>query len=186
MMTACAAWMLQGCGGGKTNSTTAADSSNSAKMSDSTNGPAIATDESDAKFAVDAANGGMAEVALGKLAQQQGTNAQVKDFGGMMVTDHSKANDELMALAKSKNITLPDSVSNDKKQAMMDLSKKTGADFDKSYVDMMIEGHQKTISLFEDEAANGKDADLKAFANKTLPTIKAHLNHIQSIHNSMK
>lgn len=187
MMMACAAWMLQSCGNGaKNNSTASADSANAAKMSDSTAGTTTVADPADAKFAVDAANGGMAEVALGKLAQQQANNAKVKDFANMMVTDHSKANDELMALAKSKNITLPDSVSNDKKQEMMDLSKKTGADFDKDYVDKMIEGHQKTISLFEDESKNGKDADLKAFADKTLPTIKMHLTHIQAIHDGMK
>ena len=185
MMTACAASILPGCGGAQTNSTSAADSANAANMSDSSS-MAMTTDNSDAKFAVDAANGGMAEVALGKLAQQQATSAAVKDFANMMVTDHSKANDELMALAKSKNITLPDSVSNDKKDAMMDLSKKTGADFDKAYVDMMIDGHKKTIDLFEDESKNGKDADIKAFADKTLPTIKMHLTHIQSIHDSMK
>ena len=185
MMTACAAWMLQSCSGTKTNSTAAADSANSANMSDSSH-MAMTTEETDAKFAVDAANGGMAEVALGKLAQQQATSAAVKDFANMMVTDHSKANDELMALAKSKNITLPDSVSNDKKQAMMDLSKKTGADFDKAYVDMMVDDHKSTISLFEDESKNGKDADIKAFADKTLPTLRTHLTHIQSIHDGMK
>lgn len=186
MIAACAAWLLQSCGGAQTNSTTAADSANAAKMSDTASAPAMTTDDVDAKFAVDAANGGMAEVAVGKLAQQKATNARVKDFANMMVADHSKANDELMALAKSKNITLPDSVSNDKKQAMMDLSQKSGADFDKAYVDMMVDGHQKTIALFEDESKNGKDADIKAFVDKTLPTIRMHLSHIQSIHDSMK
>jgi putative membrane protein len=189
LMAACAAWMLQGCSNGaKTNSTSSADSANAAKMSDTTASGATTTaaDPVDAKFAVDAANGGMAEVALGNLAKQQATNAKVKDFADMMVTDHTKANNELMALAKTKNITLPDSVSNDKKAAMTDLSKKTGADFDKAYVDMMIDGHQKTINLFEDESKNGKDADIKAFADKTLPTIKMHLSHIQAIHDAMK
>lgn len=186
MLTACAAWMLQSCSNGaKTNSTSAADSANAAKMSDTTASKSDST-ATDAKFAVDAANGGMTEVQVSKLALQQATNAKVKDFANMMVTDHTKANDELMALAKSKNITLPDSVSNDKKSAMMDLSKKTGSDFDKAYVDMMVDDHQKTISLFEDESKNGKDADIKAFADKTLPTLKMHLSHIQAIHDAMK
>jgi putative membrane protein len=198
LMTAlCAAVIMQSCGGGaKTNSTDKADSANTAKVdsakSDSskkdstTAGATTVSSDADAKFAVDAANGGMAEVALGKLAQEKTANAQVKEFANMMVKDHGKANDELMALAKSKNITLPATVSDDKQKAMADLSKKTGADFDKAYVSDMVDGHKKTIDLFEDEVKNGKDADLKAFATKTLPTIKMHLGHIEEIQKTVK
>jgi putative membrane protein len=192
LMALCAAWMIQSCGGGaKTNSTDKADSANTPKVDsskkDSTNASTTTVgSDADAKYAVDAANGGMAEVALGKLAQQKATNPKVKDFADMMVTDHSKANAELMALAKSKNITLPTTVSDEKQKEMTELSKKAGADFDKAYVDAMIDGHKKTIDLFEDEAKNGKDPDLKAFAAKTLPTIKMHLTHIQGIKDGMK
>lgn len=190
MITLCAAWMLQSCGGQKT-STEKADSANAAKMDtnkmDSTAvKPGITVDSTDAKFAVEAANGGMAEVAVAKLAQQKATNAKVKDFANMMVTDHSKANEELMALAKSKNITLPATVTPDKQKEMDDLNKKTGADFDKAYVDAMVDGHKKTVDLFEDGAKNVKDPDLQAFINKTLPTIKMHLQHVQEIQKGMK
>lgn len=186
MMALCAAWMVQSCGGHKTDSTAKADSANSAKMSDTTKGTAITTDSADAKYAVNAADGGMAEVALAKLAQQKTSNAKIKEFADMMVTDHSKANDELMALAKSKNITLPATVSADNQKAMDDLSKKSGADFDKAYVNMMVDGHKKAADLFDDESKNGNDPDLKVFAAKTLPTIKVHLTHIQDIQNGMK
>lgn len=187
-----AAWILQGCSGGKTSSTDKADSANavkvdSAKSGDSTSKiAAITVEKADADFAVAAANGGMAEVALGKLAQTKTTNAKVKEFADMMVADHGKANDELMALAKSKNITLPGTISNDKQKEMDELNKKNSAEFDKAYVDAMVEGHKKTISLFEDESKNGKDPDLKAFVDKTLPTIKMHLQHIESIKAGMK
>lgn len=185
------AWMLQSCGGPQT-STEKADSTNAAKMDSSAPAdstavkPGITVDETDAKFAVDAANGGMAEVALGKLALTKTGNAKVKEFADMMVNDHGKANEELMALAKAKNITLPATVSPDKQKEADDLGKKMGADFDKAYVDAMIDGHKKTIALFEDESKNAKDPDLKAFVDKTLPTIKAHLQHIEGIKAGMK
>ncbi len=146
----------------------------------------IAVDPADAKFATAAANGGMAEVGLGKLAASKTTNAQIKEFANMMVTDHGKANDELMAIAKAKNITLPATVDADHQKKMDDLSKKTGKDFDKAYVDAMVDGHKKTLDLMNDEAKNGKDADLKAFAAKTAPVVKMHYDAINKIHDSMK
>ncbi|QKJ32542.1 DUF4142 domain-containing protein [Mucilaginibacter mali] len=187
----CAAWIIQGCGSSNTSSTDKADSANAAKVdsskADSTAKTAVINvDNADADFAVAAANGGMTEVAVAKLAQTKSTNAKVKEFADMMVMDHGKANDELMALAKSKNITLPSTISNDKQKEMDDLNKKNGADFDKAYVDAMVDGHKKTISMFEDESKNAKDPDLKAFVDKTLPTIKMHLQHIESIKAGMK
>jgi putative membrane protein len=179
-----AALAIQSCGGTKT-STEKADSSNVAKM-DSTKGPAIAVDTTDAKFAVKAANGGMAEVALGKLAQQKATDAKVKDFGAMMVTDHTKANEEFMAIAKSKNITLPATVDADEQKDADDLSKKSGADFDKAYVDKMVDDHKKDIKDFEDETKNAQDPDIKAFAVKTLPVLRMHLQHIEAIKAGLK
>ena len=180
-MIALAACMFQACSGNKDSAETA-DSINAERDS----AYAVAVDESDAKFAVDAANGGMAEVALGKLAQSKASNAKVKEFADMMVADHSKANDELMALAQLKNITLPIAVSEEKQSTMNDLTKKAGSDFDKAYVDQMIDDHKSTVSMFEDASANAKDVDIRAFAAKTLPTLKAHLQHINAIHDSMK
>ena len=185
-VVAISACLMQACTGHK-DSKDNADSANTAKADtakkDST---ASAVDKDDAKFAVAAANGGMAEVELGKLAQQKGANAKVKDFGAMMVTDHSKANDELKALAKSKGITLPTAIDTDEQKVKDDLSAKSGADFDKSYVSNMIDDHKKDIKEFEDASQNCKDADLKAFAVKTLPTLKMHLAAIQKIHDDMK
>lgn len=181
-----AACMIQACGGHK-DSKASADSSNTAKADtakkDST---ATAVDNDDAKFAVAAANGGMAEVELGTLAQQKATNPKVKGFGAMMVSDHSKANDEMKALAKSKGITLPDSINSKEQKVKDDLSAKTGVDFDKAYVSDMIDDHKEDIKEFEDATKNLKDPDLKAFAVKTLPTLKMHLDAIQKIHDSMK
>jgi len=181
-----AACLMQSCTGNK-DSKASADSANSAKADTAKKDSSVATvDKDDAKFAMAAANGGMAEVALGTLAQQKASSAKVKDFGAMMVSDHSKANDELKALAKSKGITLPDSIDSKEQQVKNDLSAKSGAGFDKAYVSNMIDDHKEDIKEFEDAAKNLKDADLKAFAVKTLPTLKMHLDAIQKIHDGMK
>ena len=181
--TAC---FVQACKGNK-DSKASADSANTAKADTAKkDSSAAAVDKNDAKFAVAAANGGMAEVELGTLAQQKAVNQKVKDFGAMMVTDHSKANDELKALAKSKGITLPDSIDSKEQQVKSDLSAKSGADFDKAYVSNMIDDHKEDIKEFEDATKNLKDPDLKAFAVKTLPTLKMHLDAVRKIHDGMK
>ncbi|CAH0153517.1 hypothetical protein SRABI27_03393 [Pedobacter sp. Bi27] len=179
---------FQACNGGNKDAKESADSLNMAKDS-STNAVAtggIAVDEADAKFTTQAAVGGMAEVELGKLALEKSSNSQVKEFATMMVKDHGMANTELMAIAKQKNITLPSTVDDEHKKKMDDLSKKTGADFDKAYVDAMVSGHKSTLKLMEDESRDGKDADLKSFATKTAPIVQSHLVMINKINDSMK
>jgi putative membrane protein len=147
---------------------------------------AMNADSGDTKFANKAAVGGMAEVALGKLALQKTSSAKIKEFANMMVTDHSKANDELMGIAKNKNMNLPATVDAEHQHKMDSLSNLSGKQFDKAYVSAMVEGHQKTLDLMQTEASNGKDADLKAFAAKTAPVVKAHLDAITKINESMK
>ncbi|MBC7401419.1 MAG: DUF4142 domain-containing protein [Mucilaginibacter sp.] len=187
LMIATAGLMFQACNSTPKDSTAAADSVNKVKDTTTTGQTGIAVVANDAKFAVDAANGGMTEIALSKLAIDRATNAKVKEFANMMVMDHSKAGEELMSVAKTKNITLPDSVNADSKKAIADLSaKKAGADFDKAYVDKMVSDHKATVDMFESASKNLKDADLKAFVDKTLPTVKGHLGHINAIHDGMK
>jgi putative membrane protein len=178
--------LMQSCTGHK-DSKGSADSANTANADTAKKDSSVsAVDKDDAKFAVAAANGGMAEVELGQLAQQNAANSKVKEFGAMMVADHSKANDEMKALAKSKGIALPAAIDNDEQKVKADLSAKSGPDFDKAYVSNMIDDHKKDIKEFEDASKNCKDADLKAFAVKTLPVLKTHLDAIQKIHDSMK
>ena len=104
----------------------------------------------------------------------------------MMVTDHTKANTELKAVAAKKNITVAPTPAEKQQSHIDDLKTKKGADFDKAYVDMMVDDHKEDISKFEDEAKNGKDADVKAFASKTLPVLNKHLQHIQMVQSGMK
>jgi putative membrane protein len=129
----------------------------------------------DMKFAQNAAQGGMAEVQLGQLAVQNGSSDQVKQFGQRMVDDHSKAGDDLKALASKENIMLPTSL-NAKDQALVNrLQNMKGAAFDKAYMRDMVKDHQEDIAEFQKEAASGSDADLKSFATKALPTMQEHL-----------
>src|ERR1700744_1349112 len=179
--------ILQGCSGSKSSSS----SDSSSVKTDSTKVTAVSSADStsamsDTTFASKAAVGGMAEVALGKMAAAKGASKEVKDFGNMMVMDHGKANDELKAIAQKKNITLPAGLDAEHQAKSDSLSKLSGKDFDKGYVDVMIEGHKKTLALMQSEAANGKDAELKAFAAKTAPVVQMHLDHIQKIHDSLK
>ena len=103
-----------------------------------------------------------------------------------MVDDHGKANDELQGIAQKKSISLPPAVDAEHQAKMDSLGKLSGKNFDSAYVNAMVDGHQKTLTLMQGEASSGKDADLKAFATKTLPTLKMHLDSIQAIHDKMK
>jgi putative membrane protein len=128
----------------------------------------------DRNFLMDAAMGGMMEVELGRLAAQKGASDAVKQFGQRMVDDHSAANTELMSLATSKGITLPTALDEKHQQHVTKLSGMSGAEFDRAYAKMMLSDHNKDVSAFEKESTKGADPDLKAFATKTLPTLREH------------
>lgn len=140
----------------------------------------------DADFAVEAASGGMMEVELGNLAATNASSQLVKDFGRQMVADHSQANEELKSVAAAKNITLPNAPGNDKQKMMEDLRKKTGMDFDKAYVDMMVSDHKDDIDLFQKEADKGNDGDLKQWAGSKVATLQHHLQMAQDIQDQLK
>jgi putative membrane protein len=135
----------------------------------------------DATFYKKAAEGGIAEVDAGNLAQQKANSQAVKDFGAMMVKDHSAANDKLQALAASKNISLPTSASIGEMANKAKLDVLSGDTFDKSYIKSQIKDHYGAIALFKKEIASGQDPDAKAFASATLPTLRTHLKKIKAI-----
>ncbi len=139
----------------------------------------------DLAFLNDAAPGGMAEVELGKMALSKSQNAEVKAFAQKMVDDHSKAGDELKALAAQKKVMLPTDVLPAHKQLMDKLAKSSGADFDKEYVAAMLEAHEKDVTAFENVSKTAGDADVKDFATKTLPTLKMHLETIKVLAGKM-
>lgn len=135
----------------------------------------------DKAFFKHAAEGGIAEVEAGKLAQSKGNSSAVKDFGAMMVKDHSAANDELKRIATAENVDLPSSSSVKQMASKAKLEVLTGDTFDKAYIKGQIAAHQQTAALFKKEIASGTDAQAQAFAKATLPTVKAHLKKIKEI-----
>lgn len=135
----------------------------------------------DRLFARLAAAGGMAEVDLGRLAQQKAHSAEVKEFARQMVDDHSKANMQLGGLASSANIPLSSEPDPDHKALRADLDKAGGAEFDALYMRGQLVDHQKTVLLFQWELAFGQDADLQRFVADTLPTVLQHLQMAQNI-----
>jgi len=133
----------------------------------------------DHTFVMKAAEVGLAEVELGQLAADKGSSDEVKKFGQRMVSDHTKANDELKSLAQQKNITLPNAVNAKDKATHDQLAKLTGAAFDRAYMQHMVTGHRAVANDFKKESTSGKDPDVKAWAGKTLPTIEEHLKMAQ-------
>lgn len=129
----------------------------------------------DTRFAKQAAMGGMEEVQLGRLAVQRAANEKVRAFGQRMIDDHTKANDQLKAIAAKDNIALPGDLGS-RQTALMDrLSRLTGPEFDRAYMRDMVRDHEKDIADFQNEAANGMNPDLRAWAAMTTPTLQEHL-----------
>lgn len=168
-----------------TTATTTDTNANSTNMSAS-NSSADTGMAADRDFIMEAASGGLMEVELGRTASTAAASPKVKEFGRMMVADHTKANTELKAIAAKKNITVPAAPAEKHQTHINELKEKKGAEFDKAYVDMMVNDHQEDIQNFTNEAQNGKDTAVKAFASKTLPVLQKHLKSIQTIQEGMK
>jgi putative membrane protein len=164
-----------------TTATTNDTSTNQSTVSTASKTPLNAKDS---EFVMKAAAGGMMEVSAGNTAQTNAMNGRVKAFGAMMVSDHSKANSELMSLASAKGITLPAALPANEQKHVDEMSKLKGKDFDNHYMSMMLNDHKKDVAEFEKEASSATDTDLKAWAAKTLPTLKAHLDSAQAISKS--
>jgi putative membrane protein len=139
----------------------------------------------DKSFVGEAATGGLMEVELGRYAEQNALNPRVKNFGAMMVRDHSKANDELKAIAAGKNISFPATMDDSQMNIVNDLKTKSGADFDKEYMKEMVDDHERDVDKFKKESEDGTDAEIKAFASKTLPILNAHQDSAKSIRDAL-
>ena len=138
--------------------------------------PSKAGNTADSMFVKKAAQGNMAEVAMGKLATQNAQSDDVKKFGQRMVDDHSKAEQDLEGVASKNNWTLPQDVSAQQKAEQQKMEKMNGAAFDRAYMAMMVKDHEADVKDFQKEADKGQDPDVKSFASSTLPTLQEHLN----------
>ena len=130
-------------------------------------------------FMKKAADGGMTEVELGRLAAEKGGSDEVKDFGNQMVKDHSKINDNLKEVAGKMNVTLPDKVSAKHHATIEKMAGMSGAAFDKAYVPAMVKDHEMDIAEFEKADKTVKNPDLKKFIEDSIPMMKDHLEKIK-------
>ncbi len=167
-------WSIQACNNNP-------NKENSVDSAKTVNKETKVVDKSTSDFVVNAASGGMMEVELGQYAQQNARSQRVKDFGSMMVTDHTKANDELKALANEQNIAIPATVSDKQQKNIDDLKKKKGAEFDKDYMKMMVDDHKSDIDDFQKAGKDLTDSTIRDFAVRTLPVLQKHLDSAQAI-----
>ncbi len=153
------------------------------KMSkDKMSGDKMMMGESDMDFAKMAAMGGNAEIEWAKVAMQKSTNKMVQKYAKKMMKDHTKAGKNLMKVAMKHNMMLPTTMSDEQMQVMSQLQQASVADFDRMYIQMSgVDAHQKMEALYQGEVSGGSDADLKAFAAKTLPTVQMHLKMAQDM-----
>lgn len=133
-----------------------------------------------------AAQSGMAEVEISQIAATKAQNAEVRQFAQRMVNDHTKANNELKQLAQKEGLTLPTEIDAEHRQIRERLSQLSGAEFDREFMNRQVEHHQRDVNLFQNQADNGDDAEVKAFAAKNLPTLRQHLEMAQSINGKIK
>lgn len=177
---------LAGAAVAQTATTAPASTTSSTTTTTAPAGQAKALDRSDRRFVTKAAEGGLAEVAMGQMAAQRAAHPQVKAYAERMVADHGKANDELKTLAGAKGLALPTALDGKHKRHGDKLGKMQGADFDKAYMKHMVEDHEDTVKDFEKAAKGADDAAVKAFAAKQLPALKEHLAMARTLHDEVK
>jgi putative membrane protein len=135
----------------------------------------------DDKFVRDAAESSMAEIAMGQLGVQKATNADVKAFAQQMIDDHTQANSQLAPIASQKGVKLPTQPSTLHRAAADRISKLSGAEFDRAFMDQMVMDHQKVVTEFQHVSKGGKDTDVKSFASTMLPKLQDHLRMAQDL-----
>jgi putative membrane protein len=140
----------------------------------------------DQDFVLNVAKGGQAEVELGRVASERATNPSVKQFAEKMVTDHIAANSKLQQVAQAKGITLPNEAPDEENRLKQQLTQMNGPEFDRTYMQHMVQDHQKDVSEFQREASDAQDPDIKNFAASTLPTLKQHLELAQTTEKKLK
>lgn len=152
----------------------------------STGAPVTKIDAEDKEFFHKAGVGGLFEVRAGQMARDKAQSSDVRDFGNRMITDHTKANDELKAVASKKGLTMPTELDKEEKTVIDHLGGLAGKDFDKAYMAHMVDDHEKDVKEFEKATKATKDADLRNWARKTLPVLQEHLRLAKQTQNKLK
>lgn len=176
-----------------TASTATTDTTLTSTMSDTaamttgaTGGSSSNMSPEDKEFVSNAGMSSLAEVQMGTLGVQKATHADVKAFAQRLVTDHTKANGELQQLATTKGLALPTELDGDHKSGLGHLNGLSGAEFDKAYMQHMVEGHEKTVADFDKASQNAGDPDLKGWAGQILPTLQDHLRQAKDINRKLR
>ena len=176
--------------GGSTSGSTATGAGTTSTGSAATGGSAAAggranagaAQAADRPFMEKAAMSDMAEIQLSQIAQQKATRDDVKQLAGRMVQDHTKTSAELKTIAGAANVTLPTTLDRKHQQAVQKLQGMTaGAEFDRQYLNLLLDDHKQAVALFRNESKSGKNPDAKAFAAKTLPALEEHLQMVQAM-----
>lgn len=180
-------FVVAACGNEPRDSVEKADSINAIKSDSNDNKtPLISTDKESIDFLVDAANAGMTEIQLGQSGQQKATNAGVKNFAAMLVDAYSATHSQIKTLAGPRNITLPVTPGDAKQNTIDELNKKTGIDFDRSLMRILIDEHQKEIDLFQKASDRVNDSEIKTFIDNTLPKLRMHLDSARIVQKLIK
>ena len=158
-----------------TDSKEVAEEQNEAKFEDTK------SKEDDSHYLVDAAETDMKEIEIGKLAQQKATDPEVKNFGKMLVDNHTKSLGTVKILASRKNISLPASLTEKGKEAYNKLNEKSGIAFDKKFSEMMVEGHEKVIEKMNKTAEKATDEEIRVWASNKISTLTRHLEHAKKM-----
>jgi len=133
------------------------------------------------QFAMQAAEGGMLEVKLAQLAQQKAQSQEVKQLAQKIEQDHSQANQQLMQVAKQKNIDLPTDLKGEAQETYQAFQQLQGKDFDNAFLLHNVKDHLKDIMMFQKEAQNGTDQEIKQWATQVLPKLQQHAQHIRTV-----
>ncbi len=136
-------------------------------------GPSLTKQDND--YFRDITESNLTEIQSSQMALQMSSSPQVKEFAQKMINDHQTAGTQVAAVAKTKDVTPPTMLDGSHKDMAASLNGKSGADFDKAYVDLQVKSHEATINIDQDEADNGNDGDVKNLANTLLPTLQQHL-----------
>ena len=180
-------FIMSSCNNEAGDSVEKADSINTAERRSADSSMRMAQpDEATSRFLVRAANSGMTEVMLGRVAADRATRQPVKDIARMLVSDHQAVNEQVKDLARQRSIALPDSISEESRKKYDDITAKRGTEFDKEYVDKMIDSHQESVDLFEGILNDTNDAGIKTFAQNTLPKLREHLDKLKQVKDGMR
>lgn len=137
---------------------------------------------SDRNFVKEAAEDGMYEIAIARVASEKATDPEVKAFASKLVDDHTKAHDQLRQIAESRNLALPSSLPAAKQRNVDRLSSASGSDFDRQFLQMIgVKGHKEDIAEFERASRRARDAEIREFAKSALPTLREHLSSAQRL-----